>query len=169
MRYDVQPFGHLAEARVIAIQMRRRFATVHNEELRPTSVATGVRHGQHTQIVVLVIAVQFAVDGVTGTAVADAVGAASLCHESGNDAVKLQAVVEAVFREFDKVGDCVRCVFFKEFHGHGAVVGRDFCMHGESITNSEKASPNARGLSFGHCQLTFEIRGAIVQELECRH
>lgn len=118
---------------------------------------------------VLVIAVQFAVDGVTGTAVADAVGAASLCHESGNDAVKLQAVVEAVFREFDKVGDCVRCVFFKEFHGHGAAVGRDFCVHDESIAKSEKASPNTRGLSCGHCQLTFEIRGAIVQELECRH
>ena len=59
--------------------------------------------------------------------------------------------------------------FFKEFHGHGAAVGRDFCVHSESITKREKASPNARGLSCGHCQLTFEIRSAIVQELECRH
>lgn len=45
LRYDVQPFGHLAEARVIAVQMRRRFAAVYNEELRPTGVATGVCHG----------------------------------------------------------------------------------------------------------------------------
>ncbi len=169
MRYDVQPFGHLAEARVIAVQMRRRFAAVHNEELRSTGVATGVRHGQHAQIVVLVIAVQFAVDGVTGTAVADAVGAAALCHESWNNPVKLQAVIEALPGEFDKVGDCVRCVLFKEFHGHGAAVGGDFCVHGESITMSEKAYPYARGFSCGHCQLTFEIRGAIVQELEYRH
>ena len=169
MRYDVQPFGHLAEARVIAVQMRRRFAAVHNEELRSTGVAPGVRHGQHTQIVVLVVAVQFAVDAVAGTAVADSVGASALCDESGNDTVKFQAIVEAVFREFDKVGDRVRCVLFKKFHGHGAAVGGDFCVHGESITMSEKAYPYARGFSCGHCQLTFEIRGAIVQELEYRH
>ena len=78
-----------------------------------TGVASGVRHGQHAQIVVLVFAVQFAVDGVAGTAVADVVGQTALCHESRNDAVKLQPVVEAVFREFDEVGDRVWCVLFK--------------------------------------------------------
>ena len=144
LRHDVQPFGHLAEARVVAVQMRRRLAAVHDEELRSTGVASGVRHGQHAQIVVLVVAVQFAVDGVAGTAVADAVGAAALCHESGNDAVKLQALVEAVFREFDKVGDRIRGVLFKKFHGHGAAVGGDFCVHGESIAVNEKASRSGR-------------------------
>ena len=109
--------------------MRRRLAAVHDEELRSTGVAPGVRHGQYAQIVVLVVAVQFAVDAVARTAVADAVGAAALCHESGNDTVKLQSIVEAVFREFDEVGDRVGCVLFKEFHGHGAAVGSDFCVH----------------------------------------
>ena len=136
LRDDVQSFGHLAEARVVAVQMRRRLAAVYDEELRSSGVASSVRHGQHAQIVVLVVAVQFAVDAVAGTAVADSVGASSLCDESGNDTVKFQAIVEAVFREFDKVGDRVRCVLFKKFHGHGAAVGGDFCMHGESITIS---------------------------------
>ena len=144
LRHDVEPFSHPSEARVIAVQVRRRLAAVHDKELRSTGVASGVRHGQHAQIVVLVFAVQFAVDGVAGTAVADAVGAAALCHESRNDAVKLQPVVEAVFREFDEVGDRVWCVLFKEFHGHGAAVGGDFCVHGESIVVNEKASRSGR-------------------------
>ena len=144
LRHNVQPLSNLAEARVIAVQMRRRLAAVYNEELRPTGVASGVSHGQHAQIVVLVIAVQFAVDGVAGTAVADAVGAATLCHESGNDTVKLQAFVEAVLREFDEVGDRVWSVLFKEFHGHGAAVGGDFCVHGESFVVNEKASRSGR-------------------------
>ena len=141
---DVQSFSHLAETGVVAIQMRRRFAAVNNEELGSTGVASGVRHGQHAQIVVLVVTVQFAVDGVARTAVADAVGAAALCHESGNDTVKLQAFVEAVLREFDEVGDRVWSVLFKEFHGHGAAVGGDFCVHGESIVVNEKASRSGR-------------------------
>ena len=114
---------------------------MHNKELRTTGVAPRVRHGQHAQIVVLVVAVQFAVDGVARTAVSDAVGAAALCDESGNDAVKFQTIVEAFSREFDEVGDRVRCVLFKEFHGHGAAVGGDFCVHGESIAVNEKSLP----------------------------
>jgi len=121
--------------------MRRRFAAVNNEELGSTGVAPGVRHGQHAQIVVLVVAVQFAVDAVARTAVADAVGASALCDKSGNDTVKFQAIVEAFFREFDKVSDRVRCVLFKKFHGHGAAVGGNFCVHGESIAVNEKSLP----------------------------
>ena len=167
--HDVQPFSHLAEACVVAVQMRRRLAAVYDEELRSSGVASSVSHGQHAQIVVLVVAVQFAVDAVAGTAVTDSVGASALCDESGNDTVKFQAIVEAVFREFDKVGDRVRCVLFKKFHGHGAAVSGYFCVHSESIAVNEKASLYARGFSCGYCQLTFEIRVAIVQELECRH
>ena len=64
---------------------------------------------------------------------------------TGNDAVKLPPVVEAVFREFDEVGDRVRRVLFKEFHGHGAawVV---ISMHGESIAVNEKP-PVVEGFS----------------------
>ena len=89
LRYDVESFGHLAEACVVAVQMRRRLAAVNDEELRSAGVAPGVRHGQHAQIVVLVVAVQFAIDLVAGTAVADSVGATALRHKPGDDAVKL--------------------------------------------------------------------------------
>lgn len=78
---------------------------------------------------VLVVAIQFAVDGVAWTAVADAVRAAALRNKAGDDAMKLQTAVEAVLRELDKVGDRFRCVLFKEFHGHGAEVGGDFSLH----------------------------------------
>ena len=60
--------------------MRRRLAAVHDEELRSTGVATGVSRGQHAQIVVLVVTVQFAVDGSQDSV--DAVGV-RLCHELG--------------------------------------------------------------------------------------
>ena len=44
LRDDVQAFGYLAKARVIAVQMRRRLSAVHNKELRTTGVAPRVRH-----------------------------------------------------------------------------------------------------------------------------
>ena len=59
---------------VVAIQVRRVLAVVHDEELRASRVAAGVGHAQHPFVVVLVVPVQLAVDGVPGSATADALG-----------------------------------------------------------------------------------------------
>ena len=129
LRHDVQPLGYLAKACVVAVEVRGRLAAVYDEELRSARVASGMRHRQHAEIVVLVITIEFAVDAVPRAAVADAVRAAALCNESRNDPVEFQAVIEPFFCEFDKIRDRLRRVVFKEFHGHGAAVGGDFSVH----------------------------------------
>ena len=43
--------------------------------------------------------------------------------------MELQAVVKAFFSKFDKIGDRFGRVFFKKFHGHGAVVCGNVCVH----------------------------------------
>ena len=78
---------------------------------------------------VLVVAVQFAVDGVTWPSVANAIGASALSHEAWDNAVKFQSFVEAFFSEFNEVCDRMWRVLFKKFHGHGTVFGGDVSVH----------------------------------------
>ena len=148
---EVESVHNLAEAGVVAVEVGRGSAVVNDEELAAAGIAPRVRHAQHAFVVELVVAVELAVDGVSGAAVADAVGAAALRHEAGDDAVEFEALVEAVFREFHEVGHGVRSVLLEEFHGQGAVVGDDFALHGPKLhrprpTPHEKAPRNFGGL-----------------------
>ena len=131
--HEVEALGDLAEARVVAVEVRRVLPVVHDEELRASGVAAGVGHAQHPFVVVLVVPVQLAVDGVPGSAAANALGASALRHEAWNHAVELQALVEAFFGELHEVGHGVGRVLFKKLHGHGAVVGVNRCSHGAKM------------------------------------
>ena len=59
-------------------------------------------HGQNTLVVVLVVAAEFAIDGVPGAAAADALRATVLGHEVGDDLVKLEAFMKPSFASFTK-------------------------------------------------------------------
>jgi len=78
---------------------------------------------------VLVIAVQFAIDAVARPAISDAIWTSTLCDKSGDDSVKFQTFIESFLGQFDEVCHCFGSIVFKEFNGHRAVVGDDFCLH----------------------------------------
>jgi hypothetical protein len=128
----VQPVHHFAEDGVVAVEMRRVLPRVTNEELRTAGVAPCVRHRQHAPVVVLVFAVEFALDLIARPAGASAGRVAALHDEVWNHAVELNAVVKARFRELYKVSDRVRGVFFKKIYGHHALGGMNLnlLLHG---------------------------------------
>lgn len=126
---DVQAIHHLAEARVVSVEVRCILPVVHDEELRPAGVSASVCHAQHALVVVLVVPIQFAVNGVPRPSIADAVRASSLGHKPWDDAVKLEPLIEAFFGQLDEVGDGVGSIFLEKFHGHDAVVGVNRCVH----------------------------------------
>jgi hypothetical protein len=88
-----------------------------------------VCHGQYAQVVVLILSVELAVNGITWSTVSNAIWATALCYESIDDTVKFQAIVEAVIGELYEVGDGLRCVIFKKLNGHVSAVGGYFCLH----------------------------------------
>ena len=131
--HEVESFSDFAEARVVAVEVRGVLPVVHDEELRASGVPSGVGHAQHPFVVVLVVPVQLAVDGVPGSAASDALGTSALRHKAGNHTVKLQALIEAFFGELHEVGHSLGRVLFEELHGHGAVVGVNRCSHGAKM------------------------------------
>ena len=93
------PFEHLAERRVLAVQELAVF--VHDEELATwRSSATARAHRQNAalmaQVVLHAVELELAPDAVAGAAHTSSLRAAALDHEAGDDAVKNQAVVEAL-------------------------------------------------------------------------
>ena len=111
--YDVQPLSDLPKTRVVAVEVRGVFAVVDDEELRASSVASSVGHAEHAFFVVLIVAIEFAVNRVTGPSAADALRTTTLGDKSGDDPVELQPFVEPFFGKLDEVGHGVGRILFK--------------------------------------------------------
>src|SRR5690606_33261861 len=101
----VQSLRHLAEHGVHAIQVTRVALVQHYEELAAAGISSGVGHGQSARLVRVRVARGLAVDLPAGTAGADArislgevprLRIAALDHEILDDAVELDAVIEAL-------------------------------------------------------------------------
>ena len=144
--HDVQPLRDLPKTRVVAVEVRCVFAVVDDEELRASSVSSSVGHAEHAFVMVLVVAVELAVNRVTWPSASDALRTTSLGHKSWDDPVELQSFVEPFFGELDEVGHGVGGILLKKLHGHGAVVGVNLCVHGAKkgflIVSLTTASPN---------------------------
>src|SRR5688572_27914785 len=119
--YDVLPFRHLAEHRVLAVQVRLR--RVRDEELAAVRVRAGVGHRDHAALVLERIALALVGELVAGAAAAGAGRVARLDHEVVDDAVKLHAVVEALTGEKYEIVDGLRCVLRVELELDRAAVG----------------------------------------------
>jgi hypothetical protein len=109
------------------------FSAVHQKELRASGIATGMCHGQNTQIMGVIFSVEFAVNGISWSTASPAVWAAALGNKSGDYTMKRQSVIKAFFGQFDKVRDSLRGVFFEELNGHVPFVCGYFCLHGFAV------------------------------------
>lgn len=99
----VEPFDHLAEAGVHAVEMLSVGAVVADEELAAACVFACMGHGEYAAVVILFFGLGFAFDmpagaagayaGVAGIA---AIGASALNDETGDDAMEAQTIVEAI-------------------------------------------------------------------------
>jgi hypothetical protein len=101
---------------------------------------------------VLVAAIQFTRNLVTGTTCANAVGASALNHEVRKDSVKRKSVVESALCEFNKVGNSARRICMVELNMHVAFFGVDDCFfHAAKLTRKKglnrKGAKNAAFLS----------------------
>jgi hypothetical protein len=84
---------------------------------------------------VLVAAVEFARNLVTGTAGADAIRAAALNNKVRNNAVKRESVVKAALSKLDEIVNGARRVCMIELYVHVAFIGVDDCFfHGAKLT-----------------------------------
>jgi hypothetical protein len=99
----IQAFYHFSEYRMIPVKMLCVGTGVTNEELRSSSVAASMRHGQHTAIVILIGTRKFAINMVARTSITYAIRATTLDHEIGNYTVENQSVVKALFSQCYKV------------------------------------------------------------------
>ena len=95
-----------------------------------------MRHAEDPFVVVLVLSIQLTVDGVARSAASDAMRTTSLGDKPGDDPVEFQAFVEALLGQFDKVGHRLGGVFLEKLHGHGALVGVNFRVHGTKMHHS---------------------------------
>ena len=104
--YHVHSFDHLAERGVASVKMRSRL--VHDEELAAAGIGMhSPCHGKYAggmrQIVGYAVLGKLAFDRVAGTAHTGSVGASALDHETIDDAMEDQAVIEAFFYKADEI------------------------------------------------------------------
>lgn len=123
-----QAFDDLAEAGMVSVQMGGIVPTMADEKLRTTRVSSGMGHGQYTPVVVLITACEFTVDFVAWTARAVALWTTALDDKVRDYPVESQAIVKALFCQGNKVFNCLRSVFLKKLHFHGAFDCLDFCV-----------------------------------------
>lgn len=97
---DVLAFGHMAEDRVLVIEMWRR--TVRDEELAAIGLRTSICHGEDAWLVVLQVRTEFVFELVAWAARACARGITALDHEIGDDAVKRDAIVVTALGEIEE-------------------------------------------------------------------
>lgn len=114
----IQPFVNFAKDSVLAVEVFGVFPVVANKELGSARISPSVRHREHSAVVVLMVTVQFTINFVTGTAVADTVRAAALDHEIGDHPVKNKSVVKMMLCEVNKI-----------FHGVGRILVKEFDFH----------------------------------------
>ena len=130
---------------MISVEVRCVFTIMHDKKLRSAGVSASMGHAQHTFVVVLVVPIEFAVNGVPWSPIADAVRAPSLGYEAWDDAVKLEPLIEPFFGQLDKVGDGVGGVVLKKFHGHDAVVGVNRCVHETKVEHCVRIGGRIEG------------------------
>ena len=112
--YDFQAFCYFSESSVCAVQMRSSF--VHDEELASCAVREhGTCHGENAwgvcEVVLKSVLGELTLDAVIRAAGACACRISALDHESRDDAVEDQAVIEAFFYQTDEV------VYGVPYHG----------------------------------------------------
>lgn len=87
-------------------------------------------HRQYSPIVILIVAIELAFDGVTGATVTHSVRASALDNEVGNNAVKGESVVKSFLGQRDEIFYGIWSVFLEESDLHDAFCGVDFgCFH----------------------------------------
>jgi hypothetical protein len=130
----LKTFVNFPEDGMVAVEVFGVFAAVADEELGASGVSAGVGHGENATVVVLITAVQLALDLVARTSVTNTVRTAALDHKIRYDAVENKAVVKIMLGEVGKVLHGLGGIFFKEFDFHDALFGMDFCdLHGNLI------------------------------------
>src|SRR5690606_2001693 len=112
--------GDLAEHGVLAVQPRAR--DMGDEELAAVGARARVGHGEHAALVAQAV-VGLVLEAVAGAAGAGAVRAAALDHEVVDEAVEVQAVVEATPGQVGEVGDRQRGLLGLELDADRAAVG----------------------------------------------
>ena len=135
---EVEAFRHLAKTRVVAVEVCGVLTVVDDEKLRAACVSACVGHAQHALVVVLVLPIELAVDGVPRSTASNALRAPTLGHKPWDHAVKLQSLVKALFGELHKVRDRVGRVLLKKLHGHAAVVGVNLGVHAAKMHHLPK-------------------------------
>lgn len=76
----------------------------------------------------MLIGVDFTLNLVARATRSSTVGAATLDHKVGNDAVEIESIVEAVFGKFDKVGNRIRSIIVKKIDIDGPLFGFHNCF-----------------------------------------
>ncbi|MNH38731.1 hypothetical protein D3C79_998100 [compost metagenome] len=89
-------------------------------ELASACVSAGMRHSQCSAL--MLVRVDFAVDGVSRAACACAVRASALGYESWDYTVEYQSVVETVVSQLLKVSYSIRSVLVEQIDQHYAAV-----------------------------------------------
>ncbi len=128
--HHILPFKHLAKHRVLVVEPGR--GHVGDEELRPIGIGAGIGHRQNSGARMLEVGVKLIGKFVTGATGSGALRTAGLNHEIRDHAVKLQAVIKSIFRQFLKIGHGLGNLVVEKFAADGALVrlnGGD--LHGE--------------------------------------
>jgi len=136
---DVLASGHFAEHGMLSIEPRA--GDVGDEELRTVGVGTRIGHRENARAGVLQRGVEFIGKFVAWAAGTGAVWASCLNHEVRNDAMELQAIVEALFDEVFKVLDGLGGLVRKQLTLDGAAAGLNRCnFHVDSLSSIERST-----------------------------
>ena len=122
---DFHAFDDFAEYGMMAVEPR--CFVEGDEELRAACVGACVCHGEDAFGRMAKAFAEFIGDGVARAARAVAVRVAALDHESVDDAMEDEAVVEAVVGEVDEVLCCFRGFVTIEFDGKGSFGRLEYC------------------------------------------
>ena len=99
--HNIHSLYDLSERSIIPVQVRRRL--MHDEELGTGRIRiVGTCHRKYARrvlqrVILIAIAPELSLDGISGTAHAGSLRISALDHESGDDAVEDQSVIEALF------------------------------------------------------------------------
>lgn len=116
-------FIHFAEAGVVTVQVGGVVAAVADEKLGASCVAAGMCHRQYASIVVLVVAIQLTLDGVTRPPGTCAVGASALDHKVRDHAMECQSVVKPTLGQFHEIGHRLGGILLVKLHFHHSFSG----------------------------------------------
>jgi hypothetical protein len=141
----VQAFHHPSKAGMVTVEVRRVFAAVANEKLRTARITSGVSHGKHAPVVVLITAGEFAVDFITGSAGTRTGRITALYDEVGDYPVKGEAVVEAFFGQRNKILNGFGRIGIEELDFHHPFIGMDFAgCHGRNFCKYGRVSQSGQ-------------------------